>query len=192
MKLLKTKHAGTDAQEVVIGGDPRYGAEPTHFRVRFPGGELELCRTPDDEYWVHVYVNTPEREGWDERAIMGRLSDIRFDHPEKHASDTAKELAAAVDLLPLEEMYHMAVRVGRRAPEGPAKLFGEVVRGWTVPKRGTISHLVIGGRLAEGSLARSTCGAKIDSYPLRDALPAGCRPCGTCQRHHEAHLGPVT
>jgi hypothetical protein len=107
VKRLKVIDFGSEVQGVRLFGDRR-NPEPQYFRVAFPGGDVDVTRTTDDEYWVHVRVNTPEKcEFGDE--VMGKLVDARLDIAGKHASECNEGDFSHPDL------YHLAVRIGRRA-----------------------------------------------------------------------------
>ena len=53
---------GTDVNGVAIGGetvllgDPDIRPEKPYTIVRFPGGNVEIARTSDGNYWIHVAV----------------------------------------------------------------------------------------------------------------------------------------
>ena len=64
MRLLRVTAAGEKAQQVELRGDPR-NPEPDHFRVVFPGGDVDLARCDDGSYWIHVRVDRP-RDGGDD------------------------------------------------------------------------------------------------------------------------------
>lgn len=107
MRTLKIEKMGEDAQGVKLRGDRR-NPEPVHFRVSFPGGDIEIVRASDTEnpdYWIHVRVNGSEDcveiPGRKEGAIVGARLDIRG----KHVSET--------DVGDFEnpDLYHLAVRV---------------------------------------------------------------------------------
>ena len=54
----------------------------------------------------------------------------------------------------------------------PARLFGEVVRGWSI-RAGRVCHVILG----EG---RAACGHKIGWGPSVPTIPVGHRGCRTC------------
>jgi len=105
MKRLKVINFGTKVQGVSLKGDQR-NPEPESFRVQFPGGDVDVVRTTDDEYWVHVRVNRPENF-LDEDAPLGRIVDARLDITDKHASETM------VGDFENPNLYHLAVRVAQ-------------------------------------------------------------------------------
>lgn len=53
---------GTDCNRVRIGdrtellGDPKIKPEKPHTIIGFPGGDVEIARTEEGNYWVHVAV----------------------------------------------------------------------------------------------------------------------------------------
>lgn len=108
MKRLSIESMGTKVQGVRLRGDRR-NPEPEHFRVSLPFGDVDIARTSDDEYWIHVRVNTPD----DGEVIVagqraGQIKDARIDCKGKHAG--------TVDASILEDpaLFHLAVRVGPR------------------------------------------------------------------------------
>jgi hypothetical protein len=107
MNKLTIRKAAPDVQEIVLLGDARRRPEPMHVRLRFPGGELELVRCADGSYWAHVYVATPDNEGWDPNAIMGQLAEARL--------DIHGEATSQADVGDFEDpgLYHLAVRIER-------------------------------------------------------------------------------
>jgi deferrochelatase/peroxidase EfeB len=58
-KHLKVIAFGTDALGVELLGNPQQ-PEPATFLLKFPGGEVEVSRTTDGDYWVHVLANQPD------------------------------------------------------------------------------------------------------------------------------------
>lgn len=110
MKTLRvTKDMGDAVQGVRLYGDPR-SPEPEIFRVMFPGGDVDVVRTTDGDYWVHVRVDSEQdlRERDEEDVRPGKIMDARLDIRGEHASDCDAEDFAHPDL------YHLAVRVTRR------------------------------------------------------------------------------
>ena len=41
-----------------VYGDKHKKGEPDQHRICFPGGEIHIERTSNDEYWAHIYINT--------------------------------------------------------------------------------------------------------------------------------------
>ncbi len=102
-KHLKVSSMGTDVLGVRLEGNPKK-PEPTHFRVAFPGGDLEVTRTTVGDYWVHVRVNKAgDAHGPHEH--VASLTDARLDLADRHAGD--------VDMGDFDDpnLYHLAVRV---------------------------------------------------------------------------------
>ena len=100
---LKIMSMGDNVMGVELLGDPKR-PEPIHFRVMFPGGDIDIVRTTDNEYWAHIRVNR-KADGWDPDRQMGRLVDARLDSLSKHASEMNPGDFADPDL------YHLAVRI---------------------------------------------------------------------------------
>jgi len=109
-KHLRIKRMGDNVLGVELEGNPKK-PEPIHFRVEFPFGDVDIVRTTDDDYWVHVRVNHPD-DGDEPYRTMGRVTDARLDIKGKHASECdAGDFAD-------ENLYHLAVRVAPRQPSG--------------------------------------------------------------------------
>src|SRR5690348_10086171 len=85
MKRLSVETMGDEVQGVRLKGDRR-NPEPTYFRVCFPGGDVDVVRTTDDEYWVHVRVNVPGRMVTED-GVVGKLVDARLDIDGKNAAE---------------------------------------------------------------------------------------------------------
>ena len=105
MQRLKVIDFGTEVQGVKLKGNPK-NPEPESFRVQFPGGDVDVTRTTDNEYWVHIRVNRPEIT-IDEEAPNGRIVDARLDIVDKHVAET--------DVGDFENpnLYHLAVRIAK-------------------------------------------------------------------------------
>lgn len=104
---LKIKSFGESTEGIELSGNPK-SREPEHVRISFPGGDVEVVRATDGEnpdYWVHLRINHPDRDGWDKDEIMASVCDARLDQTDKHSSDS--------DLgdFNRKEIYHIAMRV---------------------------------------------------------------------------------
>lgn len=109
-KHLKLQNMGDNVIGVVLEGDPKK-PEPIHFRVMFPGGDIDIVRTSDNQdYWVHLRVDRPD-DGQDPyRKVMdARIVDARLDCRDKAVTDTD------VGDFKNPSLYHMAVRITRKA-----------------------------------------------------------------------------
>lgn len=104
---LKVRRMGDDVLGVELEGNPKK-PEPDHFRVVFPGGDVDIARHSDGSYWIHVAVNRPGRGLYDPEAPTGQLLDGRVDVEGKSASETS-----AGDLSN-PAAYHVAVRVAAK------------------------------------------------------------------------------
>lgn len=73
---LKIRPMGDSVLGVELEGNPKR-PEPIHFRVVFPGGDVDVVRTTDGDYWVHVRTDIPEHridfEGPTARIVNARL-----------------------------------------------------------------------------------------------------------------------
>ena len=64
--MTMTSGKGEDCNRVNIGGvtelhgDPKKKQEKGHTIILFPGGSVEISRTSDNQYWVHVAI---EKDG---------------------------------------------------------------------------------------------------------------------------------
>lgn len=110
MRPLRIERMGTDAQGITLRGDPR-SPEPTHVRVAFPGGDVDVVRATDGTYWVHVRRNRPDDAAVvADGAPVGVIEGARLDIEGKPVSESDVGDFAHPGL------YHLAVRVGRRGP----------------------------------------------------------------------------
>lgn len=105
LKLMK----GVDCNKVNIGGitelygDPNIKIEKPYTIVGFPGGSVEISRTTDGEYWVHVatHQNTPED-------MPGRIVDARVDADRRYCDATNRAIR---DEIAKGGVNHIAFRV---------------------------------------------------------------------------------
>jgi len=56
---LKIKKMGQAVMGVKLEGNPAK-PEPTYFRVVLPYGHVDVVRTNNDDYWVHIGTNHPD------------------------------------------------------------------------------------------------------------------------------------
>lgn len=102
---LKIRSMGEKVLGVDLEGNPRK-PEPEEFRIAFPGGDVGVVRTTDNQYWVHVRVNHPKHGGFvpgEDRAAS--IVDARLDSVNK--STHQMDLGDFRD----SGLYHLAVRV---------------------------------------------------------------------------------
>ena len=102
---LRVTSAGEKAQQVELRGDPRH-PEPDHFRVVFPGGDVDLARCDDGSYWIHIRVDRPGDGSDDGEGPHGVILGGRIDVHGRHTTEIDPGLLADPGL------YHLAVRVG--------------------------------------------------------------------------------
>ena len=91
---------GQDVNPVKIGGrtdllgDPAVKLEKPHTIVCFPGGHVEIARTTDGHYWVHVAVRNEISGGAPGRIVRARL-DAKARYADAANAVLNQELAAA-------------------------------------------------------------------------------------------------
>lgn len=92
---------GTDCNKVKIGGvtellgDPKIKIEQPHTIIRFPGGSVEIARTSDDNYWVHVAVRDGVTSGGDPEGAA-KIIRARMDHDGRYNDEGNSALNDAV------------------------------------------------------------------------------------------------
>lgn len=106
-KHLKIKKMGDDVMGVELEGNPAK-PEPIHFRVRIPGGDVDIARTTAGKHWVHVRVNNPRATSFNPTAEVGRIEEARADFGDRGVQ-------VPVDVAP--DLYHLAVLTSRVAGE---------------------------------------------------------------------------
>lgn len=102
-KHLKVRKMGDAVMGVELKGDKK-NPEPIHFRIILPFGHVDIARTTDDDYWIHIGTNK-KNDGWSLDRTFGKFIDARIDiigeHADKHR---ALELSNP-------DIYHLAVRL---------------------------------------------------------------------------------
>lgn len=87
---LKIRPFGDNVLGVELEGNPRK-PEPVSFRVKFPGGEVDIERCENGSYWVHTLINEPQttvdRYGPGEVEDLARVSEARLHISGKHTSE---------------------------------------------------------------------------------------------------------
>lgn len=107
MQKPKVVDFGDAVHGVRLKGDPNE-PEKAYFRVAFPGGDVDIVRTTNNDYWIHVRVNHPEDGSFIKGETQAaQLIDARLDIHGKHASE--------VDAGEFNDpgLYHLAVRIRR-------------------------------------------------------------------------------
>ena len=113
---------GAIMKPVVINvfGDKRKKPEPEQHRICFPGGEIHVDRTSDDEYWAHIYINTFARQKHDNGAFkethlaskIGKVVGSRIDFDLDEYERRAKAGEPTIPSLPNEDKaQHIAIRI---------------------------------------------------------------------------------
>lgn len=101
--------SGTECNRVKIGGrtelfgDPKIKPEKPHTIIGFPGGDVEIARTEEGDYWVHVAVRR-QTDG----TPAGQIIRARID-PEGRYADAAN--AAMNDEIASGDVEHIAFLV---------------------------------------------------------------------------------
>ena len=90
--------------EFTLHGDPEIKIEKPYTLLRFPGGQIEISRTTDDRYWVHIAVNAPDDViGTDNR--IGVIDDARIDAADRYVDpQIAQEIVKA-------DVRHVAILI---------------------------------------------------------------------------------
>jgi len=101
---LKIKPMGDAVLGVELEGRPEK-PEPTHFRVTFPGGEIDVTRIGDGDYWVHVSAHHKGHGNFYPDEIPGCFVDARLDCLRKHAAEVK------LGDFGREDLYHVALRL---------------------------------------------------------------------------------
>ncbi len=74
MKTYKIQNYGTNAQGITVTGNP-HNQEPELIIIKLPFGEVEITRTTDNNYWVHV----ANKKDSITNEYHGQLKDLRID-----------------------------------------------------------------------------------------------------------------
>ena len=91
----------------LLQGDQRNPESATHI-IKFPGGSIEVSRTSDEEYWVHVWVNKGQViEGSIAQGARGSIVDTRLDYVHPLPME---------DIPQIEALEHIAVRISNPSP----------------------------------------------------------------------------
>ena len=51
--------------------------ESAEHNIEFPGGSISVCRTSENEYWAHIYVNNGQILDDTVNSKKGKIKDIR-------------------------------------------------------------------------------------------------------------------
>lgn len=115
MKLPQFKFNGTDNAQVTLFGNPK-NPEPGTVTIAFPGGEVEVTRTTNDEYWVHMITHShrDERESKenDRPLKAGKFIEARLD-----AVGCSVGCLENLGDFAHPKLNHVALRVGLAGPD---------------------------------------------------------------------------
>lgn len=102
---LKIVPMGTKVLGVRLTGNPAK-PEPIHFRVMFPGGDVDIVRNGKGDNWIHVRV---DKEGYGMfmpgEDIPASIVDARLDCMNESTSNLS------VGDFNRPDLYHLAVRI---------------------------------------------------------------------------------
>jgi hypothetical protein len=90
--------------KTTLHGDPAVRPERPHTIIGFPGGDVEIARTSDGNYWVHVAVRTDHREDGSPLPA-GRIIRARIDADARYAEAAN---AALNDEIAAGDVTHIA------------------------------------------------------------------------------------
>ena len=84
METAKTfKYGGGKGKEIELLGDPKKKIESAEHIINFPGGSFSVCRTSNQDYWVHISVNKDETlDDIEKLSKNGSIKTIRIDTPD--------------------------------------------------------------------------------------------------------------
>lgn len=104
---FKIRSMGEKVLGVELEGNPS-NPEPEHFRVCFPGGDVDIVRTTTNDYWIHVRVNHEDHGAFVKgEDVPARIVDARLDLTNKHTAEVN------VGDFNDPNLYHLAVRVAK-------------------------------------------------------------------------------
>lgn len=158
---LRIRELADKVLGVELFGD-RSRPEPDHFRVKFPGGIVDIARTTDGDHWVHTVVNNPRRVGFDPAgqdvgaivdARSGDADPVSFDDQGEIVDTRAHHVFGTSDMM--VGLYDLAVRV-RKVAEPEDREQYEISRRHAAERCSEDDcHVLASGRRLDGSL---TCG----------------------------------
>ncbi len=89
--------------ETILLGDPAIKPEKPYTIVTFPGGSVEISRTTDGAYWVHLAV-----KGMEGYVPEATIIDARIDPAGRYADEANKVLR---DQIGMGDVKHIAFLV---------------------------------------------------------------------------------
>jgi len=106
---------GSPSKIFTIFGDPKK-PEPATHAMTFPGGNIEVSRVGDDEYWAHISINIDE-------PVEG--TSIQKSKQGSIVSGRVTRLAGVDQIEDLETVRHLAVKIktkGVTSPQGDSRV----------------------------------------------------------------------
>ncbi len=110
-----------DCNRVKIGttttlfGDPEIKPEKPHTIIRFPGGDVEIARTSDGDYWVHVAIRHDVANDPGGSLGRGRIIRARMDHDGRYNDAGNAVLCQAVEAGDVNHIAFLIEPLNKRA-----------------------------------------------------------------------------
>lgn len=106
-ETAKAYKMGNKPLRIDLKGDPTH-PESAQQIITFPGGSIEVCRTSDNEYWVHIEVHHHGEiiEEGVRQSKHGRVVDSRLDYI--RIGDVHPEI---LEIPNIDKLHHLAVRI---------------------------------------------------------------------------------
>ena len=89
------------AKVIEIKGNPKNPESAEHI-IKFPGGSISVCRTTNNEYWVHMEVNDIEIGESIRQSVLGEIVTGRLDY---------RRPGSSVEKIDIKDLNHVAIRV---------------------------------------------------------------------------------
>ena len=64
------------SKNIILKGD-KNNPESSEHNILFEGGSISICRTSNNEYWAHIYVNQKQLLDDTVHSKLGYIKDIR-------------------------------------------------------------------------------------------------------------------
>ena len=109
---------GSSVNTIKIGqvnelfGDPNKKIEKDTTMILFPGGSIEIARTLENEYWVHLSTRNSLHEGG--ATQQGVITEARVNAEERYCNETNEVLKKE---LGQKDINHIAFKMSL-APDG--------------------------------------------------------------------------
>jgi len=95
---------GTKNTVILVKGNPK-SPEPQTTAIKFPGGQVEVTRTTDNLYWVHISMD-------DDAAVKDSRIDFKFEEYQERVQKRLKEDGKVIaNIVDYDKVQHMALLV---------------------------------------------------------------------------------